>query len=522
MTDSIPPDELQAPTGGPMSATDATREHIRGSSLLLAGRAISLGVNFLVQVLIVRYLTQTEYGTFAYALAFVQLAQTIITFGLDRSITRFVPIYEERGEYGRLFGTLIMAAGTFLALGIGAVLIVIGLQDVLAQAVIEEPAAIALIVILIFLAPIDALDDLLIGLFAVFGQARAIFVRRYLLGPGLRLLVVLLLVLTEQGVAFLAVGYVLSGLVVLVLYGGLMWRVLRDRGLTARFVRSEVRVPAREILAFTLPLLSSDLLYGLMSATDAILLGTFHDAAEVASFRAVLPLAALNQVILSTFALLFTPAAARLFARSDLPGMNELYWRTAVWMAVFSLPIFLLTFSLAEPVTVLLFGEQYRESATYLAILSFAMYFNAALGFNGLTLKVMGRVRYIFTLNLIAGAVNLGLNLLLIPPYGALGAAIATGLTLVVHNIAKQVGLLLAGVRAFEQRFVMVYVWIIATVGLVLGVQLLMTPPFPLVLALAAAAFLTVVAFNRDALNLADSFPELARIPLVRHLSNRP
>lgn len=518
MTDREIPGEPDGSIDDPTFAADATRKHLRGSTFLLTGRAISLGVNFAVQVLIVRYLSQTDYGAFAYALAFANLAQTIITFGLDRSITRFVPIYEERGDYGRVLGTLVMAAGTFLALGLGTVLVVIGLQDWLADVVLEDSGAIALIVILIFLAPIQALDDLLIGAFAVFGDARAIFLRRYILGPFSRLIVVLLLVLTEQGVGFLAVGYVLSGVIILVLYAGLLLRFMRARGLTEHFAHSEVHVPAREVLAFTIPLLSSDLLHGLMSTTDAIVLGAFHGADEVAAFRAILPAATMNQLLLSTFALLFTPAAARMFARNDLAGMNALYWRTAVWMAVFSLPVFLLTFSLAEPITVLLFGERYRDSAPYLAILSLGMYFNVALGFNGLTLKVMGKLRFVVVLNLAAAAANVVLNLLLIPPFGAMGAAIATGTTLIFHNIAKQLGLLLAGVHVFERRYVLVYACIVAAIAIVLLVQVALSPWLPLTIGLAALAFLGVVAVNRETLDLSDIFPELARVPLLRWL----
>lgn len=489
--------------------------------MLLGGRGLSLAINFATQILIVRYLSQAEFGAFAYALAFANLAQTVITFGLDRAITRFVPIYEERGDYGRMLGTLLLAAGTFLLLGLGTVLIVLGLQDWLVGEVLEEPAAIALITILIFLAPIQALDDLIVGLFAAFGDARAILVRRHVVGPIARLLVVVLLVLTERGVGFLALGYVLTGLVIVVLYAGLLWHLLRARGLTRRFARSELQVPAWEVLAFTVPLLSSDLLYSLMSTTDAILLGTFHDASEVAAFRAILPAAALNQLLLSSFALLYTPAAARLFARDDSAGMNGLYWRTAIWMAVFSLPVFLLTFSLAEPLTVLLYGERYRDSAPYLAILSLGMYFNAALGFNGLTLKVMGRVRYVVVLNLGAGVVNLALNLLLIPPLGALGAAIATGVTLVVHNVAKQIGLLVTGVTIFERRLLFAYLSIaVAAVGVLLT-QALLTPPLLVVLAMAAAAFAAVLGVNRDVLDITDAFPELASVPVLRRLGAR-
>jgi O-antigen/teichoic acid export membrane protein len=501
-----------------LTASQATRGQIRGSTLLLAGRGISMAVNFAVQVMIVRYLTQTDYGAFAYALSIVSLGQTIVTFGLDRAITRFIPIYEERGDYGRLFGTLLMVGSTFITLGLGMVLLVFGLQGWLAGTVIEDPHAITLVVIMIVLAPIQALDDLLIGLFAVFGNARAIFFRRHVLGPGLRLLIVALLLVTEQGVEFLAGGYVASGVLILAVYSFVLVRFIGQRGLVEHFDRNQVRVPAKEVLAFTVPLLTSDMLHVLMSTTDALLLGYFHNAAEVGAFRVVLSAAGLNQLIFTSFTLLFTPVAARLFARGDQAGINALYWRTATWMAVFSFPLFLLTFSLAEPITVALYEERYRDSAIFLALLSLGMYFNVALGFNGLTLKVMGRIRYIVTLNIAAGLLNIMLNLVLIPPLGALGAAIATAITLVAHNVLKQTGLMLAGVHVFEWQYLRVYVTIILTALAVLAIQVALRPALPVVLLLAAAASALVFMLNRDMLNVADTFPELKRVPIVRHL----
>ena len=69
-------------------------------------------------------------------------------------------------------------------------------------------AATGLLLILVLLAPIDALDDLLISLFAIFDSPRSIFVRRYILGPALRLGVALAVVLASGGAIELAVGYV--------------------------------------------------------------------------------------------------------------------------------------------------------------------------------------------------------------------------------------------------------------------------------------------------------------------------
>ena len=135
------------------------------------------------------------------------------------------------------------------------------------------------------------------------------------------------------------------------MYGFLLGRLFRVRGLWARFRWRTLDIPVRELLLFTIPLLTTDLVYIVMNTSDAILLGWFRGAEDVAAFRVVIPAAGLNQLVFSSFTLLFVPAAARLFARNDREGVRDLYWQTAIWMAVFTFPLFALTFSLAGDVT---------------------------------------------------------------------------------------------------------------------------------------------------------------------------
>ena len=504
----------------PGTATSAsiTKGQIRGSSLLLVGRFIALGLNFAVQFLIVRYLTQSDYGAFAYALSLVTLGESLVTLGLDRGVGRFLAVYDEHRDYARLLGTLALVAGTVLSLGLAVVLIVIGLQDVLIGTAISDPRAGALLVILIVLAPIQAADNLLGGMLAVFASARAIFFRKYVLGPGLRLLVVGLLIAGQDGPEFLAAGYVLSGFAGLLLYGFMLWRTLADRGILAAVPWRGISVPGREILAFTIPLLTTDLVYLALNTTDAIFLGHFWGTTEVAQYRVVQPLVGLNQVVYTSFTLLYMPAAARLFARGDRSGVADLYWRTAIFMAVFSFPVFALTTSLAEPIMTA-YEARYADSAIYLAMLSFAAYINVALGFNGLTLRVYGFIRYTVAINLGAAVLSVTLNLLLIPPYGAMGAAVATTSSLIVFNLLKQIGLRRGtGISVFDRRYVGVYATI-ATVAIALVVaRMVLHPHLILSLVLAATASLVVLLLTRRALDVAETFPEVLRLPFARRI----
>jgi O-antigen/teichoic acid export membrane protein len=494
-----------------------SRRQIRGSSLLLSGQFLSKAINFVVQVLIVRYLTKEDYGAFAYALSIVAIGESIATFGLDRAITRFVPIYHEQHDYNKLFGTILMVVGSMLAVGLAMVLLLFNFQG-LAQTWLDDQLALQLLLILVFLSPVQAIDALLIGLFAVFTGARSIFFRKHILAPGLKLLVVLLLIFGQSNIFFLAIGYVASGAVGIAICVVLLWRSLRADGLLAKFNLRTIVVPWREILIFTVPLLTSDLVYVVMNAMDAVLLQYYGNTVDVAALRAVQPTARLNQIVLISFGVLFTPVAARLFARNDREGINDLYWQNAVWIAVASFPIFVLTFSLAQPITVLLYGVRYEQSALILALLSFSYYFNAALGQNGLTLKVFGIVRYLVVINIVVVFINLGINLLLIPRYGALGAAIGTTSTLVLHNVLKQIGLRNTGINLFEWRYFRVYLIItLSAIGVFLLQWATAAPPYVSVL-VALLASVLVVRLNRQLLNVEQTFPELLRLPLMKYI----
>jgi len=498
------------------ATTQATKKHLRGSTLLFVGRLISMAANFVIQVLIVRYLSKNDYGAFAYGLSIVSLGTQFILLGLDKTITRFVPIYQEQRDYNKVFGSILLMAGTIASLGLSLILLFHGLKDWLGQIMVKDPMALNLLVIVIVLVLVRAFDQFFLGMFAVFSNPRAIFFRKYLMAPGLQLAVVILLVVGKSDVFFLASGYVVAGVLGVIFYLVLLLQTFYKQGLFQHFVLRRIQMPVREIFGFSLPLLMSNLVHIVRGALVIILLEHFHPTSEVANFRAVLPVGELNMVVYQSFTTLFMPAAARMFARKESSGINDLYWQTAVWIAVISFPIFMLTFSLAQPLTILLFGERYADSATILALLSLGYYFNAGLGFNNYTLRVFGKVRYIFIVDLIVTVVTIGVYWMVIPRYGAMGAAVATCVTLIAQNLFYQIGLKLqTDVSLFQWRYLRVYLTIILGAAGVVLFQLFLNPPIYVDFGIAALISLLILRINHQALNVRETFPEILRFPLV-------
>src|SRR5690606_37402454 len=159
---------------------------------------------------------------------------------------------------------------------------------------------------------------------------------RHVLGPGLKLLAVLLVMLTRSNVFWLSAGYLIGGLLGIATYVVLLVQVLKSKGLWTQFNPREIKWPTREVFGFSIPLLTSDAMNILKSNMVVILLEYFATTLQVAEFQAVWPVARLNLFVMQSFKYLFTPLAARLFARDDMEGVNDLYWKTATWIALFS------------------------------------------------------------------------------------------------------------------------------------------------------------------------------------------
>jgi O-antigen/teichoic acid export membrane protein len=499
------------------AARHGARGVLRGSSLLLIGRVIAIAVNLLVQVLTVRYLAKSDYGAFAWALAIASMGASTVLLGLNRGVARFAPIHHERREYGELFGTLAFCLATVAGLGLAVVVFVVGTRGLFVGKEHGE-LSVAMLLILIGLVPLDALDALFETVLAVFAGARSIFLRRYVLAPGLKLLAVVLVVALEGNVRWLATAYLIEGLLGITVYSLVLWRVLKRQGLLAELRARRWVLPGRGFFLFSFPLLSTDLLLSLETPMVVVFLEHWHGTAPVAELRATEQIAGMCLVAFQAFKILFRSQAARLYARGDEVGLGELYWRNAAWVAVLSFPILAVCLFLAEPVTVWLCGPAYSGAGVLLAILAAGKYVNAATGMNTFTLQVYARVKLILGINVAAAVLGLCLSLGLVPRLGAIGGAIAIGLATVIRNTLYQLALIATTRAGIVPRAAMkTYGSVLAAVAILWIVRSL-DDGVAVVAAAIAVVSLLLVRVNRRFLEVGDTFPELARVPFLRVL----
>lgn len=488
--------------------------------MLLAGRLVAISLDLVAQVLVVRYLTKDDFGAFAFALAAVSIASSFTALGLDKAVARFVPIYEEQGQHGKVIGSLVLGGATMLIVG-GTLIALLHAAHALG-AEFDEPGT-GVLLILVLLVPIQAIQPLFTALFAAFGNSRAIFVRSYVLAPITQLAIVGGVIFADGDLNMLAIGWVAAGAIGVAVSVPIAFRMLRRRGYLERNLLRDAPLPAREVYAFSVPLMSSDLVLILRGSLVPLLLAALASTTEVAEFRAVFPHARINLIVLQSFTFLFLPHAARLFSRGDGAGLQEMYWQSSAWVALMTFPIFAATFALAPAVVDFLYGPRYADSALIMAMLAVGFFVYATLGFSGLTLRAAGRVRFVFTVDISTGLLSVAAYLAVIPTLGATGAAAVTAGTLVAQASLYQLGARRSmSISVFNRQYAYVYGSVALGAGALLAFQLILSPPLWLGLALAVGTSLLLVRLHRDTLEVVSAFPELARVPLLRRLLKLP
>jgi O-antigen/teichoic acid export membrane protein len=260
----------------------------------------------------------------------------------------------------------------------------------------------------------------------------------------------------------------------------LLWWVAR-RGIRLAFSLDWAAI--RPLVGRASPLIASALLGLLIYNSDLIFLRFFRDRAAVGLYAAAYLLVSFISNMGTAYGLSLLPSLTRTAAvPSDHRG---LYHTATAHVFAIGFPITLGGCLLASQITMLVFGSGYSDSANALRIVIWAIPLSLVRDIPVMALMASGREDRILRLTAWAAGAGILLNLLLIPRYGLIGAAIATVATEGVRMIVA-----LAAVRKYGFQLTGVSrLWKPLVAGAVMAAVLVLAAPSALVLAFLLGAF---------------------------------
>lgn len=270
--------------------------------------------------------------------------------------------------------------------------------------------------------------------------------------------------------------------------------------------RQPVRQLAREFWGFALPRGGAAALDLVLVWLDVILVGVLRSTAEAGIYAAASRFVTTGTLALQAMRVAIAPQLSGLFATGQRRRAGDLYRGATVWVVLCSWPLYLLM--ACFPATLLrLFGPEFTAGGTALSILALGMLVSLGTGNVGTVLLMSGRSGLVLANKVTALAAMLGVDLLLVPSYGMVGAAVGWTAAIAVDNLLAlwQVGRLVDGPR-LDRATLIAAVAAVACFG---GAGLVLRAAFgdhvlPLVTALAGGTVLyaAVVYRGRDVLGM--------------------
>lgn len=382
----------------------------RGGNLVALGLAqvVRLGSGLAVNVMLMRALGVDGYGVYGYILTLVGLASFGATLGMFNLINRELSRSPERT--GELVATgLAAVSGLSIATG-GLVVAWAGWMDGRPEVV----AAAALAAVALALQSLATIPEAACHAH----QRMSLSVAGQIAGRVTLVTTTAALLWLDLGVAAVFAAQVLDALITLVVIGRMYRRHLSDYALRPSFAAT--RNLTRRSLPFGL-----NLLFGsVYLSVDILLLAELKDDTEVGVYRGAVMLIALFPVIANTLNRGLFPRMARHLGDRAAAG-DELRFAARILLAV-SIPAAVGGLMTAEPLMVFFGGAPFAVSAVPFMVMAPLLPLRFLNNSFGMTLSTLDRQSDRTRGVAVAACVNLVANFLVIPEWGAVGAAATT------------------------------------------------------------------------------------------------
>jgi O-antigen/teichoic acid export membrane protein len=374
----------------------------------------ALPMGFASLWLLNQILSKEQFGAYAFAMATVSMLIPIGTVGLDgAALYRHSRTEPAAGRFagGQYVGwvvrrVVILGITISLTLALGA----LALPDS------SDPLGLGWwLAALGLLIPLAGIDRVL----SAWQQARGL-VRRALLVPRTA---------DPAKLFMLAIAWIAFpsqiGVVVAVLLGAatpvVVWRLLIPQG-----ALRPPKKPSSEDLRYGEKLMLVNLAHGGVSRLDLLMIGLMTNGGLTAEYAVASQIAVLTTFGAQLVGPVFVPRMGRYFERSDWEGLRVEYEQNRMLALFFALGVVAFFVLVGRPL-LSVFGD-YSGAFPILLLLGAAYVIQTGFGANTRYLIMSGRANWMLASTILTLVSIGGLNVLLIPRFGSLGAAAGTAL----------------------------------------------------------------------------------------------
>ena len=390
---------------------------------LTLSKVIALGITMLSSMLLSRFRTLEEYGTYSQLMLVVQLAISIFTLGLPNSINFFLARTESSNERKNFLSTYYIF-NTCLCVIMGLILF---LLSPIVVKYFNNNAIKNFIYALLILPWATVIMSSIENILIVYKKTVNLILFR-VSNSILLLIVIIVAVIFQLSFNIYMIMYV----AVQSLYAIIVYFFVYK--LENRLKLSVDKKLIYKILKFSIPLGLATMVGTISIEIDKLLVGAFYSTDQLAIYTNAskeMPVT----IIASSLTAVLMPKLVRLLKNGKNNEVVKLWGETIILSYVFICFFTAFLFVFAPQIMEVLYSEKYLPGVNIFRIYSIVLLLRVT--YFGMVLNSIGKTKMIFYCSIASLLLNVVFNFLFLYLFGMSGPAIATFLSILIVNLVQ-------------------------------------------------------------------------------------
>lgn len=404
-----------------------------GLKATLVARVVHVATNAVLMILLTRFLlSPSEYGLLFLALSVVGVARLFSDLGLAKSAARYVTEFRESDttQIPHVLTTALRYRLVFIAV-VGATLA--GFSQQLAS-LLGEPGVEPLLLVGAAYLGFHSLSVFNSLLFQGFNRVTWSALIQIVNNVNRIVFAVLFVFLFGLGALGALLGYVIGAAVATLVGFAILYRNCYRKYERADDPEDGL---SRRVLEYSVPLTLTRGASVINGKIDTILIGVFLTPAAVGFYTLAKQITSSLLAPAGSLGFTISPTYGEQKANEQFERAGRMYRKTLQYTLLLYLPAAIGLVLVAEPTIRIVFGEAYLDAVPVLQVLAFYLVVRAINEITTQALDFLGRARIRAIAKGSTAVANLGLNVLLIPAFGVVGAAVATVVTYGIYTLVN-------------------------------------------------------------------------------------
>lgn len=425
----------------------------KNSFLYTLGTLFPTLSGFLLLPLYTSYLSPADYGVLSAVQVVNSVLVLVFTLAIDKAIYRMYFDYKTEKDKKDYLGTIFFGLCVVVTV---LTFLLFGIPDILGS-IYKDIAFYPYMFISLITSALTTLNVIPKANYFVKEKAGNFIMIAILEFIIKNAFIIVFVVYLEQGVIGYLEGQLYGTVLVIPLLLYLTFKNINLTFVTKWFYNS---------LRFSLPMLPMLISAWVMNASDRIFIERYYTAHDVGIYSLGYKIAMLVSIFASAFYKAYNPFYFKTAANEIRENALAILKKTnSIYLLILIIGSALIALFAREAISIF-FDERYYEAYKIVGIVSLSFAVGAASGIFNLAIYQEKKTVFLMIVNLLSAGVNIGLNFLLVPTMGAMGAAWATLITYIVLLVIS----FYYGKNCFYASFYKEMVYLVFIVLLIIGI----------------------------------------------------